>query len=223
MSGKSGHRAWGHIKKQRTKQPSYQASFIGPDLRRHYAPVIFTSKMNAEAWLVREKDIIETCTRNGELWKPPKEREVVKKAEILRLSEYGKTVIDQRILKPRTRIEYEAKWAQLIEPKLGKLAVRDLTATAVRAWFSGLDGNKATRNGHAYAILNMICNTAVKDGLLERSPCMIEGAMNPKAKKVVKIPTTVELHAIADKLALMTKRKIQSSCVTCRLVWLALW
>ena len=200
MSGKSGHRAWGHIKTQRTKQPSYQASFIGPDLRRHYAPVIFTSKMNAEAWLVREKDIIETCTRNGELWKPPKEREVVKKAEILRLSEYGKTVIDQRILKPRTRIEYEAKWAQLIEPKLGKLAVRDLTATAVRAWFSGLDGNKATRNGHAYAILNMICNTAVKDGLLERSPCMIEGAMNPKAKKVVKIPTTVELHAIADKL-----------------------
>ena len=46
----------------------------------------------------------------------------------------------------------------------------------------------------------MICNTAVRDGLLERNPCQIVGASNPKPKKVVKIPTTVELHGIADKL-----------------------
>jgi integrase len=108
--------------------------------------------------------------------------------------------MDQRILLPRIRIEYESKWSQLIEPKLGKLAVRDLTTTAVRAWFAGLDSSKPTRNGHAYAILNMICNTVVKDGLLERNPCQIVGAMNPKPKKKVKIPTTVELHTIADKL-----------------------
>ena len=46
----------------------------------------------------------------------------------------------------------------------------------------------------------MTCNTAVKDGLLERNPCQIVGAMNPKPKKKVKIPTTFELHTIADKL-----------------------
>ena len=46
----------------------------------------------------------------------------------------------------------------------------------------------------------MICNTAVKDGLLERNPCQITGATNPTPKKVVNIPTTTELHAIADKL-----------------------
>jgi hypothetical protein len=79
--------------------------------------------------------------------------------------------MDQRILRPRTRIEYESKWSQLIEPKLGWIAVRDLTTTAVRAWFAGLDSSKPTRNGHAYAILNMICNTVMKDGLLERNPC----------------------------------------------------
>lgn len=200
MSGTKGHRAWGNIKKQRTRDPSFQASFIGPDLRRHYAPVIFSSKMRAEAWLNREKDLVDKCAANGEQWKPPKERSLEKKAEVLRLSEYGKTVIDQRILKPRTRIEYESKWSQLIEPKLGKLAVRDLTTGAVRVWFSSLDSTKATRNGHAYSILSMICNTAIKDGLLERNPCMIEGAMNPKVKKTVKAITTTELHGIADKL-----------------------
>lgn len=182
MSAKVGHRAWGAIKKQRTNRPSYQASFVGPDGSRHYAPEIFASKMNAERWLAREKDIIERRAGTDEPGKPPSQREQEKKAETVRLSEYGKRVIDARILKPRTRIEYDAKWSQLIEPKLGGLAVRDLTTTAVRAWFAGLDATKPTRNGHAYSILNMICNTAVSDGLLDRNPCDVRGAMNPKAK-----------------------------------------
>ena len=54
------------------------------------------------------------------------------KAEVLLLSQYGREVIAQRKLGALTRIGYEAKWSQLIEPKLGKLAVRDLTTTAVR-------------------------------------------------------------------------------------------
>jgi integrase len=200
MSGKKGHRAWGKIKKQPTKQPSYQASFIGPGLRRHYAPIIFGTKMNAEGWLSRERDYKERCTINGETWKPPTERAIEKRAEVMRLAQYGATVIAQRKLGARTRIEYEAKWSQLIEPKLGKLAVRDVTTTAVRNWFAGLGDEHPTRNGHAYGILNMVCNTAVKEGLLERNPCQIVGATNPKPKKVVKIPTTTELQAIADKL-----------------------
>ena len=76
MSGKSGHRSWGKIKKQPTKTVSYQASFIGPDLRRHYAPTTFSSKMNAEAWLARERDYKERCGINGETWKPPVERKL---------------------------------------------------------------------------------------------------------------------------------------------------
>ena len=200
MAGTKGHRAWGNIKKQRTRVPSYQASYIGPDQRWHYAPTVFTSKMNAEAWLKKERDYKERCTISAETWKPPSERAMEKKAKVLTLSEYGKTVIDQRILKPRTRILYEALWSQLLRPVLGGLAVRDLTTTAVRAWFAALDPKKPTRNGHAYGLLSMICNTAVRDGLLDRNPCDVRGASNPKAKKQAKPATTVELHAIADKL-----------------------
>lgn len=200
MAGTVGHRAWGNIKKQRTKTPSYQASFIGPDQRRHYAPTVFTARMNAERWLARERDYKERCIATGETWKPPSERATEKRAKVLTLSEYGKTVIDQRVLKPRTRLEYEAKWSQLIEPALGRLAVRDVTATAVRAWYSGLDKDKPTRNSHAYGVLSMICNTAVRDGLLDRNPCQIVGATNAKPKRKVHIASTVQLHAIADKL-----------------------
>lgn len=200
MAGTSGHRAWGNIKKQRTKTPSYQASYIGPDQRRHYAPSTFAARMNAERWLSKERDYRDRCLATGETWKPPSERAVEKKAKVLTLSEYGKTVIDQRPLGARTRIEYEAKWSQLIEPELGKLAVRDLTTSAVRGWFAALDPKLATRNGHAYGVLNMICNTAVRDGLLDRNPCQVVGATNPKVKKKVQIPSTVDLHGIADTL-----------------------
>lgn len=200
MPGTKGHRGWGNIKRQNTRVPSYQASYMGPDLRRHYAPTVFAAKMHAERWLSHERDYRDRCITTGETWKPPRERAAIKQAKALTLGQYGKTVIDQRKLGPRTRMEYLAKWTQLIEPTLGKLAVRDLTAGAVRSWFSALDPKLATRNGHAYGILNMICNTAVRDELLDRNPCAIVGATNPKPKKKVQIPSTVELHAIADKL-----------------------
>ena len=98
MSGRKGHRAWGNIKKQPTRVASYRASFLGPDLRRHYAPIIFSSKMNAERWLSKERDYKERCEAAGEMWKPPAERKLEKKAEVLPLSKYGRTVIDQRII-----------------------------------------------------------------------------------------------------------------------------
>jgi len=144
--------------------------------------------MSAERWLARERDYRESCLANGERWKPLKERAVEKKAKVLTLSEYGATVIDQRVLKPRTRLEYEAKWSQLIEPKLGRLAVRDITTTAVRAWYSALDASKPTRNSHAYGVLSTICNTAVRDGLLDRNPCQIVRATTPSQSERCPLP-----------------------------------
>lgn len=200
MTGVKGRRPWGNVKKQPTKVVSYQASFIGPDGKRHYAPNTFTSKMNAERWLIKERDILEHCGNDLSEWKAPKERKAEKKAEALTFGVYGKRVIDQRKLAERTRTEYEAKWSQLIEPTFGRTAVKDMNSAAVRAWFAGLDPKLETRNGHAYSLLNTICNTAVKDGLLDRNPCVITGATTVRPKKEPNPPTVAELHTIADTL-----------------------
>ena len=191
---------WGKVKTQPTKTPSYQASYIGVDGRRHYAPHTFASKLRAQSWLESERTYKERCTLSGERWKSPVERAAVTKAKVLTFGEYGKRVIDERKLSPRTRDLYESQWAQLIEPTFGEFAVSDVTPAAVRSWFSGLDSTKERRNSQTYGVLSMICNSAVDDGLIERNPCMIKGAMATKAKQNVKIPTTVDLHAIADKL-----------------------
>ena len=165
MSGKKNPREWGSIRKQTTKSARYQASFIGPDLARHFAPVTFESKMMAERWLGRERDLIEKCAANDEPWQPPATRKLENKAQALSLATYGGQWIEQRKLKPRTRIEYERKFDLYIKPKLGKVAVRDLTPAAIRSWFSSLGTQHLTRNGHAYGLLHAICATAVHDGL----------------------------------------------------------
>jgi len=69
----------------------------------------------------------------------------------------------------------------------------------VRAWFSGLDSTKERRNSQTYGVLSMICNSAVDDGLLERNPCMIKGAMAPnqfacKQVGLMSQPTTLNPH-----------------------------
>lgn len=201
MAGTKGHRGWGSIKRQNTKEPSYQASYVGPNQRRYYAPTIFRTKMNAERWLARERDYRDGCVATGEAWLSPQERLALETAESVTLSEYGKTAIEQRKLAPRTRTEYLSKFAQLIEPELGSLPIRSLTPAAVRAWFSKLDNTKPTRNAHAYGVLSMICNTAVRDGLLDKTPCQVVGALKVTPRKQVRILSTVQLHAVADKLA----------------------
>lgn len=95
------------------------------------------------------------CRQRGALETAVRAR-TEEKAEVLLFGVYGKQVIDQRRLSARTRIEYEAKWSQLIEPRFAKVPVADMTSTAVRAWFTSLDATKERRNSHAYGILSMI-------------------------------------------------------------------
>jgi integrase len=200
VAGKKNPREWGSIRKQPTKSARYQASFIGPDLARHFAPVTFESKMMAERWLGRERDLIEKCAANDEPWQPPATRKLEKKAESLSLTTYGTEWIEQRKLKPRTRSLYESQFRLHIKPKLGKLAVRDITPVAVRSWHSGLGADNPRRNSQVYGLLHSMLATATDDGLLKSNPCNIKGAMNTHRKREPVILTPAEITALADAI-----------------------
>ncbi len=66
MAGKPGRRGWGYIRQLPNKSRRFQASYVGPDLVRHYAAHTFTAKMYAEAWLAGERRLIEL-----DEWTPP--------------------------------------------------------------------------------------------------------------------------------------------------------
>lgn len=203
MAGKKNPREWGSIRKQPTKSARFQASYVGPDQRRHFAEITFDSKMAAERWLGKERELIEKAAASDAglaSWKPPEARRAENKETAVTLAEYGAADIAQRDLAPRTRIGYEDSFRLYIKPKLGRYAVRDLNPPLIREWYAGLGTNYATRNKHAYDLLRSICSTAVKDSLLQSNPCQIDRASSAKPKRKKVVLTVEQVEAIADQI-----------------------
>ncbi|MEZ0384794.1 tyrosine-type recombinase/integrase [Mycobacterium sp. pW045] len=208
MSGKEGRRGWGWIRKRSSGR--YQASYVGPDNMRHFAPNTFERKMDAEEWLANERRGIETAiaqVRSGKTprldWVSPKQRELAIAAMLEQdktLEEYAKQWIAQRNLKPRTTIQYTTLLEKHIAPKLGNVLVRQLNSATVRNWYATTLKDRPTYRSHAYQLLHAICKTAVADDLLDKNPCMIEGATSVKAKRQAVVPTVAQLAIIADKI-----------------------
>jgi integrase len=153
----------------------------------------FTAKMDAEAWLVEERRMKER-----DEWVSPKKRAKEFVAQHITLDEYGKTWIEQRNVKPRTRIGYEALFDNHITPTLGKVALVHLTPESIRAWHSGLGSTHTRRNSHAYGLLHAILATAVSDQLIPANPANVQRAMNPPTKRQAVILDVAEVQALAD-------------------------
>jgi integrase len=191
VAGKSGHRSWGWIRKLPSGR--LHASYIWPpQLDRHNAPITYTSKMDAEAWLASERKLIE---QNA--WTAPRLRIEASMNRGKTLTQYATDWIEMRNVKPRTKSEYLSKLNTLIKPKLGSQPLAVLTSDMIRRWFSGLGKEHATRNAHAYGLLHAILATAVSDGILTANPANLKGVMNPPAKRQ---PVILDIDEVA-KLA----------------------
>lgn len=208
MPGKNGHRGWGWIRKRSSGR--FQASYVGPDNARHFAPTTFERKMDAEEWLASERRDIETAkaaVRKGKTtkleWVSPKIRELAVSAVFdadKTLEQFGTAWIEQRNVKPRTKAHYSSLLNKHISPKLGPIPVRQLNAATIRNWYATTLTNAPVMRSHAYQLLHAICKTAVADELLERNPCMIEGATAAKSDRKAVVPTIEQMAIIADKI-----------------------
>lgn len=193
MTGKSGHRGWGHIRKLPSKR--FQASYIGPDLMRHKASMTFTARMDAEGWLSSERRKIEL-----DAWEPPSKIREQAKARTVTVAEYAQRWIDERNVKPRTRSGYNDLLRLHIAPTIGPVALKNLSPDAVRSWHAGLGTDYPRRNSHAYGLLHALCATAVADGLMPANPCTIANAMNPGTVRQPVILTVSEVAALAEAI-----------------------
>lgn len=215
MARTKGSRGWGHIRK--LPSGNLQASYIGPDLRRHNAPVTFAAskagRIRAEGWLSDERALIEAST-----WTPPKQRAAARCARATTLSEFAETWINDRPVKPRTRLLYQSQLKLHIVPKLGALEVTAVTPEAVRSWYASLGSEHTRRNSQVYGLLHAILATAVKDGLLPANPCQIERAMNTQRKREPVVLTVPELATLADTVPERLKALVLLSA-WCGLRW----
>ena len=187
----------GFGKVRRLPSGRFQASYAGPDLARHTAPVTFEAKIDAEHWLAVEHRLIES----GQ-WEAPKRRALALRG-VMTLREYAPGAIDRRRvrgepLRPRTRALYASQLERLVFPTFGDKPLRSITRDDVTRWYDSLGPSHPTQRAHAYSLLRAILGQAVTEGLVATSPCQIPGAGRSTRQRRIEPASLPELAAIVE-------------------------
>ncbi len=165
-----GRRAWGTVR--RLPSGRYQARYRGGSGRQVTAPFTFATKADGDRWLAKTQTEMDSGR-----WIDPKAGKETLKVYAERWVETR--LVGGRPLAPRTAELYRAQLKNHILPALGSTPLRQLEASAVRAWYgklSGPSGPGQVTAAKCYRLLRAICTTAVDDNLIARNPCSIRGA-----------------------------------------------
>jgi integrase len=197
-TSKRPRRGFGRLRKRASGR--WQAGYLHHG-ELHWAPATFPTKDSGAAWLLDEQDLIDRDRRKADIWTPPAERVTKAAAKKLTLADYAEPWLEHRRLAPRTRDNYLYHLDRQILPTLGDRPLAELTPEDVRVWFAGLGTEHKTRNAQAYGVLQAVLNTAVDDGLIDRSPARIKGAAQVKhTERTPVLLTPEELTALAEAM-----------------------
>jgi len=174
----------------------WQASYAGPDLQRHVAPVTFDGKGYAEKWLEVERQLIER-----EEWTPPAVRAAAKRRQdTLTIQAYAEQWLRTRKLRASTLRDYQHLTDDVITPGLGAKSLSKLTRADVRQWWAALDPSRPRTNAKAYSLLRTILGTAVDEEEIAINPAQIRGAGATKRTRAIEPATLEELAAIVEAM-----------------------
>jgi integrase len=182
-------RSFGYVRRLPSKR--WQASYIGPDLIRHSAPMTFDTKMDAEAWLTDERRIVAS----GNWIAPKRRREAIEALLPPTFGEYADGWLKSRTLRDRTRHHYR----QLIHRQLlsfEQLRLTEITPTVVRNWYTELGPGTPVLRSHAYGLLRTILSSAVAEQLIPTNPCVLRGAGSAKTAHQARPATLPELTTL---------------------------
>lgn len=203
-------RSFGAIRRLPSKR--YQASYTGPDLDRHTAPVTFTSAADAETWLVDERRIIESGA-----WKPPAIRRAAAAEPVagpLTLEAFASSWLADLDLRPATRRDYDTLMKIHIAPALGATPIEDLSKAMVRVWWSSLDASKPRARSKAFQLLHNVMAGAVELELIDTNPVVLPRRTKVRTKRAKKIePLTLrQLNALADGMPPRLRMAVLLGC-----------
>lgn len=184
-------RYFGNIRKLPSGR--FQASYKGPDGKRHTAPMTFDSQQYADAWLSGVRTDIQR-----DKWQPP---DLVRAADqipaVSAFGEYAAAWLKGRDLADGTRMLYRLVLANQILPAFEGISLNEITPARVRAWHAGLRAETGpTQRARAYSLLRTILNTAVADDVILVNPCRIRGAGTAKTARDIRPASLAELEAL---------------------------
>jgi integrase len=167
----------------------WQASYIGPDGQRHYAPTSFRTERDGATWLTRvEADLSSGKWRDESLGR-----------QLFR--DYAEAYLDEN---PGVG----ERWAETCRRNM-RLHMADLldkplvgiTPAVVRKWYGkAMKGNGGKRSiGQAYSFGRAVMNAALRDDAIDRNPFNIPGASADTAKERL-IATPAEVAALMEAI-----------------------
>jgi integrase len=163
------------------------------------APTTFTAKIDAEAWLVDERRLVES----GD-WTSPAQRNRARRTDGGTLNEFAAKWLvthrrsDGQPLKPRTVAHYQDLLDSRILPQLGDLPMRAITEDTLTDWRDNLP-NTPVMNAHAYALLRGILATAAKRDPRIKPP-VLQGASKARTTHRTEIASLDELATIVANM-----------------------
>jgi integrase len=156
------------------KLPSgrWQARYNDRGGRVRTAGRTFPTRTDARRYLAE----VRTDMSRGEWFDPSAGRFTFAEFSVLWIASRR---VKGRPLAPRTKELYRWQLDKHLLPTLGSIELRHLDAPTVRAWhieMSEAAGPGAVTTAKCYRLLRAICNSAVRDAEIARSPCTISGA-----------------------------------------------
>jgi integrase len=168
----------------------WQARYQGPDGRRHNAPQTFPTERTAVTWLNRmDLEIAHGAWRavsGGEPGTPTFEA-------------YSATYLERR---PRLSVNtlngYNRARRDLVEA-FGDRPVDRITAGEVSAWWSTAQFGQRQKQLR-YAFLSQVMHEAERDELIERTPCRVRGALNPRRQRDIEVASLEQLRVMVEAM-----------------------
>jgi len=190
-NSKAARRYFGSIR--RLPSGRYQASYKGPDGKRHTAPATFDSRQYADAWLSGVRTDIQR-----DRWEPPGGKRTEVQDSLVTFGEYAAAWLKGRDLAGSTRKLYRIILGTHILPAFENATMVAITPAMVREWHAGLRTETGpTQRARAYSLLRTILNTAVLDDVIPVSPCRVRGAGAVKTARDIRPASLPELEALA--------------------------
>jgi len=165
---------------------AWRARFTGPDGRERSKR--FDRKVDADDWVTAQRADVRRGT-----WIDPD-------AGTVTLAAYANQWLeDRRDLRTTTQAKYRDMLDRQILPALGSTPLSQLKPTQVRTWWSELHSKFPSTAANAYRLLSTICNAAVNEERIGRSPCRVKGGGAERAAERPTI-TVAELGAAIESI-----------------------
>ncbi|GAA3737768.1 integrase [Spinactinospora alkalitolerans] len=167
----------------------WQARYQGPDGIDRTADRTFDSRKSAERWLsLKEAEIAR------QEWVDPD-------AGTVEFGVYAAEWMEDRDLSPKTAQLYEGLLRIHLNPTFEHMPIKDIREAHIRKWRTARRRSKVGRStvAKAYRLMRAILNTAVRDELIRKNPCRIEGAGQEHSEERP-VLSVAEVFKLADAI-----------------------